>query len=1480
MTQPTSHQLSQFSLCSHNIRGTRGSLPPWVLDWIASSPFDIIALQETRSYAISVTGYRTFASCPPPPNQIGYPGVALLVRHRFRPTQIGTSSSNIVACRLRFPHVNVIVIGVYLPGTGSSANSRRVTIAALENLLKNLWNNGGSDSPIVVLGDFNCPRAAASSILRDYGVSSVPHPLGSHTFSRRQTTNRTEQLSRIIRSTLDYIFISKHLSTSGTASVGPATKSDHLPISARVSVHTKKRPHAQHFQRRHHTTHTKSDTQVRRPLRYQISDTASFVKSNAWSVRPPPSSFEASAMGDSISSFMSSTTENPLPMRRPSVAPASHQDTLVTQPCNNFPFYPSDLQLSFGSTSASSSSSSIVELPLVDASSSVTQHQQPVTDTMPTWTDRLQQALLFQKHIQHLNRKTVMKEHDRQTRIKRELQKLQRTASSLQSLITSSSALTARDPHRTNTLKDAHAEVQKYIKDLRAHQESTVFPVPPVTPVTDTIAAFLSTSCSKTMWQTIRARLDEPSTFSPSSVIFTSAADDKLPLYGADLIAALKTHLSAVYSDTRPVSSLSDPSAAPVMHHSLQATDIEALQQPLSATEFVHLIRCSARTTSADTNGVSFDILRSATKVWTSSPDFGSDTSVDDNMATYLFSVVRDSLTQPSVPPDWGICRLCILPKKPGKCPITHVRPIAILDVRLKLLMSAIAQRLDRAVENSNIIYPWQFGFRRGSGCDMAVAFLQQTIENRRARGRPTYAAFIDFTKAYDRVPHDLLLSKLHAYGLPDQLLALLSNTMASTVYSLDYKHHHATIGPFKCGLRQGCPLSPLLFNIFSTDLWESLPQAVTDDLTSASIKGIAYADDTTLLAESPEALQQQVNALQQWCSKNNMLINVHKSVVMAFHKSTTKDLSSASQDDLIVVIGDDRIPQKQSFKYLGVMLDTHNSVEAAIAKATRTCIGVSSSATSLLADPHIPMKLKKLVLTSKISTSTTCGLGALPVGNNCTSLRKIDRPFYTACRVATDSIQAPTSGPTLLAELRIRQPSVMVMNRHIMLLRSFSTSPCAAHQAWVTALLSSQASISKGSWLSSALRLLKSLDISIADLLAKDKHAEDVKKSVYLKLESKFNKVTSRSPKSHQWYSSSQFEDTSHVVEKARNSPDTCQGAACLSQMRTSSLRTFPQMAHESHRALPKDVARAVCPYCKDNVPETLTHMTMQCKAWQGIRHRFLQHTISKVRQVIPSVNDDQMTSFILGGIIPDIPKSLLVLWRQKVWRDAMRFAGNLIYLRNKLYPRACAYLKTVADLAGTGTITDASSISRRNVLHNPNASAISRRNELQRQSKDPHAWLKRPSAWVTKAPPIFSFHQHAQQISEPTLLSDYEDEYTDLPIESSLLSGSESSGTFTRTAVAISPTTVLQQQPQPQESLASLQPPMALIGMAVTESPTPQHQRQQPQERLAVLSPIAGRTRSLRKPEPNSFLSPVAGRTRSRRKLPIPKASRQQAR
>ena len=150
-------------------------------------------------------------------------------------------------------------------------------------------------------------------------------------------------------------------------------------------------------------------------------------------------------------------------------------------------------------------------------------------------------------------------------------------------------------------------------------------------------------------------------------------------------------------------------------------------------------------------------------------------------------------------------------------------------------------------------------GFRKGIENRSQIANIYWIIEKAREFQKNIYFCFIDYAKAFDCVDHNKLWKILQEMGLPDHLTCLLRNLYAGQEATV--RTGHGTTDWFQIGkgVRQGCTLSPCLFNFYAEYNMRNAGLEETHDvlkIAGRNINNLRYADDTTLMAESEEELK------------------------------------------------------------------------------------------------------------------------------------------------------------------------------------------------------------------------------------------------------------------------------------------------------------------------------------------------------------------------------------------------------------------------------------------------------------------------------------------------------------------------------------------------------------------------------------------------------------------------------------------------
>lgn len=251
-------------------------------------------------------------------------------------------------------------------------------------------------------------------------------------------------------------------------------------------------------------------------------------------------------------------------------------------------------------------------------------------------------------------------------------------------------------------------------------------------------------------------------------------------------------------------------------------------------------------------------------------------------------------------PRSWNSTDVHLLVKD-GAAPKTtaNVRPITLICMFRKIFECLLLKRFDDRDDGWARVHPTQAGFRRSYSTLTNAALLHMLLDRKHIR----VAIFLDFRAAFDVVDHDLLIRILRQRQCPSNILSLIRSLMVDGVYSRIFANGDTSRSFVRtCGVLQGSPLSPALFNIFVDGLLSQLNRS--NDVIP---RALFYADDGVLLARQEIEVQPLLDEVRQWTQDFKIELNVKKCATV-----------SSDPDLLPAWWGDERILQVERYKYLG----------------------------------------------------------------------------------------------------------------------------------------------------------------------------------------------------------------------------------------------------------------------------------------------------------------------------------------------------------------------------------------------------------------------------------------------------------------------------------------------------------------------------------------------------------------------------------
>lgn len=281
-----------------------------------------------------------------------------------------------------------------------------------------------------------------------------------------------------------------------------------------------------------------------------------------------------------------------------------------------------------------------------------------------------------------------------------------------------------------------------------------------------------------------------------------------------------------------------------------------------------------------------------------------------ESLAKFLVIIFRISFLTGKVPSDWKIARVVPIYKKGCRFSIENYRPISLLSTCSKIMEHIIANHINDFLQRNSVLTGHQHGFRKGYSTSTQLVSVIHSFASVLDCNGQIDAIFLDFSKAFDKVPHHSLIIKLRNIGLSNVIVSWIADYLCNRKQFVSLGNEKSHFLPVRSGVPQGSVLGPLLFLLFVNDIvYEACP----------GVEMRLFADDCVLFCNisSPsdqENLSKSLGRIGDWCSRWGMVLNTEKSVIM---RITRKKAPLSFNYKL----GSSPLKEVTSVKYLGLTL-------------------------------------------------------------------------------------------------------------------------------------------------------------------------------------------------------------------------------------------------------------------------------------------------------------------------------------------------------------------------------------------------------------------------------------------------------------------------------------------------------------------------------------------------------------------------------
>ena len=250
---------------------------------------------------------------------------------------------------------------------------------------------------------------------------------------------------------------------------------------------------------------------------------------------------------------------------------------------------------------------------------------------------------------------------------------------------------------------------------------------------------------------------------------------------------------------------------------------------------------------------------------------------VKESLIQPLLHICNMSLSNGVFPDVLKIARVVPIHKNGQTGDFNNYRPISVLPFFSKLLEKLVYNRMLKFIDDFNIIHDNQFGFRRNRSTYMALNVLLDKFHESVTSKEYMIGLFMDLSRAFDTISHDILLNKLYKYGIRGLSYDWIKSYLSNRKQYVNYKNSSSDTLNVNIGIPQGSILGPLLFILYINDLHN-----VSDKLTL-----LQFADDSSFfvsgrsLPELFNVLQNEIVKIREWLNNNKLSLNISKTNYM-----------------------------------------------------------------------------------------------------------------------------------------------------------------------------------------------------------------------------------------------------------------------------------------------------------------------------------------------------------------------------------------------------------------------------------------------------------------------------------------------------------------------------------------------------------------------------------------------------------------------
>uniref|UniRef100_A0A8C6M2L5 Reverse transcriptase domain-containing protein n=1 Tax=Nothobranchius furzeri TaxID=105023 RepID=A0A8C6M2L5_NOTFU len=315
--------------------------------------------------------------------------------------------------------------------------------------------------------------------------------------------------------------------------------------------------------------------------------------------------------------------------------------------------------------------------------------------------------------------------------------------------------------------------------------------------------------------------------------------------------------------------------------------------QGTNENEVITVVKTFKSKKSADLHGFDMSVVKEIIEI----------------IAKPLTHICNQSLQSGRFPERMKVAKVIPIYKAGDKHDFSNYRPISILSQFSKILETIFHKRLYDFIEHHDILSEQQYGFRRDRTTSLAIVDLVEKISDAIDNKQYAVGVFLDLTKAFDTVNHDLLIKKLCRYGIRGVAYDWIKSYLDNRFQYVHINNTDSQLLTVTTGIPQGSVLGPLLFVLYINDIC----------LVSKTLHFILFADDTNVSFGKDlikmDKVEKEIHALKCWFNLNKLTLNLNKTTFIIF-------TNRAITVDTHLKINNTEIERVNEITFLGVTIE------------------------------------------------------------------------------------------------------------------------------------------------------------------------------------------------------------------------------------------------------------------------------------------------------------------------------------------------------------------------------------------------------------------------------------------------------------------------------------------------------------------------------------------------------------------------------